>query len=129
MLDLDDFKQINDTRGHQQGDQVLRDVAALLREYSREIDAPARYGGEELALILPQTDLEGAYQLAERLREGIETHQITMLDGHAPLRVTASIGVAAFPDSANDAADLVAMADAALYNAKRAGKNKTVRAQ
>ena len=129
MLDLDDFKQINDTRGHQQGDQVLRDIAALLREYSREIDAPARYGGEELALILPQTDLEGAYQLAERLREGIEAHEMTMLDGKGALRVTASIGVAAFPDSANDAADLVAVADAALYNAKRAGKNKTVRAQ
>ena len=129
MLDLDDFKQINDTRGHQQGDQVLRDVAGLLREYSREIDAPARYGGEELALILPQTDLEGAYQLAERLREGIETHEMTMLDGQGALRVTASIGVAAFPDSAEDAAHLVAVADAALYNAKRAGKNKTVRAQ
>jgi diguanylate cyclase (GGDEF)-like protein len=108
---------------------VLREIAKLLRQYSREIDAPARYGGEELALVLPQTDLEGAYQLAERLREGIERHQIPLLDGGGTMSVTASIGVAAFPDSATDPKRLLAIADAALYDAKRAGKNKTVRAQ
>jgi diguanylate cyclase (GGDEF)-like protein len=129
LLDLDDFKKINDTRGHQQGDVVLREIAKLLRQYSREIDAPARYGGEELALVLPQTDLEGAYQLAERLREGIEQHEIPLLDGGGTMHVTASIGVAAFPDSATDPKRLLAIADAALYDAKRAGKNKTVRAQ
>lgn len=128
MLDLDDFKLINDTRGHPQGDQVLRDVASLLREYSREIDAPARYGGEELALILPQTDIDGAYQLAERLREGIEAHAIPLVDGGGTMHVTASIGVSAFPDTAGDATELVNAADKALYDAKRAGKNQTVRA-
>ena len=128
MLDLDNFKRINDTRGHQQGDQVLRDVAGLLREFSREIDAPARYGGEELALVLPQTDLEGAFQLAERLREGIETHDVRLIAGDGTMKITASLGVAAFPDSADDPSGLVAAADAALYDAKRAGKNKTMRA-
>ena len=70
MLDIDDFKPVNDTYGHQQGDLVLREVARVLRETSREIDEPARYGGEELAVVLPGTDLEGAYNLAERVRAG-----------------------------------------------------------
>ena len=69
LLDLDDFKRVNDTYGHQQGDLVLREVARVLRETSREIDEPARYGGEELAVVLPGTDLEGAFNLAERVRE------------------------------------------------------------
>jgi GGDEF domain-containing protein len=70
MLDIDNFKSVNDTYGHQTGDRVLAAVAAVLREQSREIDEPARYGGEELAVVLPGTDLEGAYNLAERVREG-----------------------------------------------------------
>ena len=72
LLDIDDFKAVNDTYGHQQGDLVLREVAKILRASSREIDEPARYGGEELAVILPGTDLPGAFELAERVREGIE---------------------------------------------------------
>ena len=69
MLDIDNFKQVNDTYGHLQGDMVLREVARVLRQSSREIDEPARYGGEEMAVALPQTDLEGAYQFAERVRQ------------------------------------------------------------
>ncbi|MGI8802939.1 MAG: diguanylate cyclase [Solirubrobacteraceae bacterium] len=129
MLDLDDFKSVNDTYGHQQGDQVLRSVAALMRTYSREIDAPARYGGEELAIVLPQTDLEGAHRLAERLRTGIDQLEIPMVSGSGTMRVTASLGVAALPDSAQDPERLIAAADAALYEAKRMGKNRTVRAR
>jgi len=129
LLDLDDFKGVNDTFGHQQGDLVLREVARVLRETSREIDEPARYGGEELAVVLPGTDLEGAYNLAERVRAGIEELSLPLLDGDGALRVTASFGVATLPGSADDMRGLVAAADEALYRAKRAGKNRTVRAE
>ena len=129
LLDLDDFKTVNDTYGHQQGDLVLREVARVLRETSREIDEPARYGGEELAVVLPGTDLEGAYNLAERVRAGIEALSLPLLDGDGTVRVTASFGVAALPGSADDMRGLVAAADEALYRAKRAGKNRTVRAE
>ena len=81
MLDIDHFKSVNDTYGHQQGDVVLREVARVLRESSREIDEPARYGGEELAVALPQTDLDGAYLFAERVRTALEALRIARLDG------------------------------------------------
>jgi diguanylate cyclase (GGDEF)-like protein len=129
MLDIDDFKAVNDTYGHQTGDVVLREVGRILRASSREIDEPARYGGEELAVVLPGTDLEGAFNLAERVRLGIEALELPVftLDG-SRLHVTASFGAATLPLSARDARGLVAAADAALYEAKRAGKNQTVRA-
>jgi len=129
MLDLDHFKQVNDTYGHQQGDRVLREVARVVRENSREIDDPARYGGEELAVALPQTDLDGAFQLAERMRHAIEGIEVPVIGNGGRLKVTASFGVAALPVSATDKGGLIAAADAALYAAKRAGKNTTVRAQ
>jgi diguanylate cyclase (GGDEF)-like protein len=131
MLDLDNFKQVNDTYGHQQGDVVLRDVAHVLKESSRAIDLPARYGGEELAVVLPGTDLEGAYDLAERVREGIEALEFPLEDENGErrtIKITASLGAAALGDGIEDMRELVAAADAALYRAKRAGKNQTVRA-
>jgi len=123
-LDIDDFKRVNDTFGHPQGDEVLRQVAGVLHDLSREIDEPARSGGEEMAVVVSQTSLEGAAHLAERMREGIEGLQIPRLDGEGEIRVTASFGVAAVPGSAHDEASLIAAADAALYRAKRAGKNR-----
>lgn len=129
MLDLDDFKGVNDSFGHQQGDAVLRAVAEVMRAHSREIDTAARYGGEELAIVLPQTDIAGAFQLAERLREAIAGTQIDRVEGADVMGVTASIGVASIPASAADADRLIAAADAALYEAKRTGKNKTIRAR
>ena len=128
LLDLDEFKSINDTYGHPQGDVVLREVARVLREGSREIDHTARYGGEELAVILPGTDLEGAYNRAERIREQVEQLRIPGLDGRGTLGVTTSCGVASAPPTAVDARKLVAAADKALYKAKRNGKNRTERA-
>jgi diguanylate cyclase (GGDEF)-like protein len=129
LLDIDDFKQVNDTYGHQQGDVVLREVGRVLRESCREIDEPARYGGEELAVVLPGTDLHGAYLLAERVRQGVESLKLPLMVAEGDIQVTASLGVAALPESADDQDGLVAAADAAMYDAKRAGKNRAMRAQ
>lgn len=126
MVDIDNFKAVNDTYGHQQGDVVLRTVAHVLADSSREVDYPARYGGEELAVILPHTDLEGAYAIAERIRTAIEAVRVPRIDQRGRLAITASLGVAASSDGDKDA--LIAEADAALYQAKRQGKNRTVSA-
>jgi diguanylate cyclase (GGDEF)-like protein len=125
MLDIDNFKSVNDTYGHQQGDVVLRRVARVLADSSREVDHLARYGGEELAVILPHTDLEGAYTIAERIRIAVESLRIPRIDDLGSLRITASVGVAASSEGDKDA--LIAEADTALYQAKRQGKNRTVR--
>ncbi len=126
MLDIDNFKRVNDTYGHPQGDLVLREVAQVLREATREIDEPARYGGEEMIVALPQTDLDGAEVIAERVRTAVEALELRRLDGEGTLRVTVSCGVVASATAGKEA--LIAAADEALYRAKRAGKNRTVRA-
>ena len=128
MIDIDDFKAVNDTFGHQQGDRVLREVARVVRDSSREIDSPARYGGEELAVILPGAEVDGAFRLAERVRAAIEALVLELPDGTGSVHVTASFGVAALPEIASDAPALIAAADAALYVAKRSGRNRTIRA-
>ena len=124
MLDLDDFKQVNDTYGHLQGDEVLRTLGRILDSESRGVDEPARYGGEEFVIALPETDLEGAVELAERVRTRLESQEIARLDGGGVIRVTASVGAASIPRSAHDLRDLIAAADAALYRAKAGGKNR-----
>jgi diguanylate cyclase (GGDEF)-like protein len=130
MLDIDDFKKVNDSYGHQVGDLVLKEVARILQDLSREVDEPARYGGEELAVVLPGTDLEGAYNLAERVRVGIEGLRLPVIDDSgSPLSLTASFGAATVPGSGVDSRALVEAADAALYEAKRSGKNRTIRAR
>jgi diguanylate cyclase (GGDEF)-like protein len=122
LLDIDDFKLINDSRGHLAGDAVLHSVAATLAEVIREIDLAARYGGEEFAVLLPQTGPEGAANLAERLRSEIAARSIRF--GTEEIAgVTASFGVAAGPVNEQTQIDLIASADAALYQAKREGKN------
>ena len=126
MIDIDDFKQVNDRYGHIAGDTVLREVAAAIRESAREIDLAARYGGEELALILPGADLEGAACVGERVRTAIETRKLPIRgEGGQPVFVTVSIGVAALGHGPEEASALVAAADEALYRAKRSGKNRT----
>jgi diguanylate cyclase (GGDEF)-like protein len=125
MLDIDSFKAVNDTYGHPQGDEVLRRVAGALRACSRDVDEPARYGGEEMAVILPQTDLEGAFRAAERVRDAVAALEVPRLDGEGILQITTSLGVAATTRASRQ--DLIAAADRALYEAKHAGKNRTVR--
>jgi diguanylate cyclase (GGDEF)-like protein len=128
ILDIDDFKQVNDTYGHLQGDEVLRMVGRVLKAESRGVDEPARYGGEEFAVALPETGLTGAVELAERIRARIASERVASVDGASPLHVTASVGAASMPVSADGARALIAAADAALYEAKRAGKNRVAAA-
>jgi diguanylate cyclase (GGDEF)-like protein len=118
-LDLDHFKLINDTHGHERGDDVLAAVGALLRDLLRTGDFAARSGGEEFVVVLPDTDRDGAVLVAERIRNGIEA-----VRGGVDLHVSASFGVAACPEDAGDAAGLVRLADRALYAAKRNGRNR-----
>ena len=125
MMDLDDFKKINDTYGHRTGDRVLKEVANIIKKLVRKADIVARYGGEEFAIILPQTNLKGAEEDAERIRAAILNHTYT---GLIKENTTISLGVASYP-SANaiiNSGDLVNLADTALYEAKRAGKNRVV---
>jgi diguanylate cyclase (GGDEF)-like protein len=127
MLDIDDFKALNDTYGHQQGGTVLQKVASVVRENSRDAHSPARYGGDQLSPILPRTDLEGAHAIAERVRAAVEELRVPRTHGAGVLPVTASVGVTAFTAGHQDA--LIAEADTALYEAKRRGKNCTVSAE
>lgn len=121
MIDLDHFKRVNDTYGHPAGDAVLKEVAGILSMRKRAVDSAFRYGGEELALLLPRTELDGAAELAERLREAVELKRIEWQGSVIPL--TISCGVAEYPLSANTAEGLLAAADEALYAAKAAGRN------
>lgn len=123
MIDLDHFKNINDTHGHPFGDQVLRAVGEVVRASTRERDLPARYGGEEMAVILAKGDVHAAKHFGERLRRSIEALQLGD-PTTGPVPVTASIGVASLPADGDSAGDLVRAADEALYRAKRGGRNR-----
>jgi diguanylate cyclase (GGDEF)-like protein len=122
MMDLDHFKSVNDTRGHQMGSHVLSEVGALIREAIRSIDVSARYGGEEFTSYLAETPTEGGVLAAERIRRAIEAHTFVLDD--VSVRITISIGVATAPEHGTSIKALVAAADRALYEAKETGRNK-----
>jgi diguanylate cyclase (GGDEF)-like protein len=121
LFDLDDFKKLNDHRGHVEGDRILMKTAALIKDSLREIDVPARYGGEEFAVILPETAGTGAYVVAERVRVHVEEH-FRRRKGVAG--VTLSGGIATYPNDATNPEDLIGRADEGLYRSKAAGKNR-----
>jgi len=123
MLDLDHFKQVNDNYGHQIGDIVLQQVAQRLRRILRRTDFLARYGGEEFIVLAPQTPADRALILAERLRQVIAESPIPVAD-NLQIHITISIGVAVFPNHAQNESELVRAADAALYKAKQMGRNR-----
>lgn len=127
LLDIDHFKNVNDTWGHLTGDIILREVGAIFAETARSCDVPCRYGGEELAIVLPEGDIEGTYQLAERIRQAIEIKEFKTENGES-LKITASLGVACFMPGMNKIEDLISIVDQALYVAKEGGRNQVVRA-
>jgi diguanylate cyclase (GGDEF)-like protein len=126
LLDVDHFKKYNDTNGHQAGDLVLKKVASVLRNETRVCDMECRYGGEEFALILPETNKTQALMIAEKLRRQIEETEFPHQNRQPSGNLTASLGVATFPDDAVNSKDLIDTADAGLYKAKEQGRNGVV---
>ena len=125
LLDVDHFKGVNDTYGHQKGDEILVAFASLLKKFCRANDTAARYGGEEFLMILPQSNAQGAFKIAERVRE--EMMKLNFTGNESNFSVTTSSGVVELDrDFIKNTDQLVAMADQALYEAKNSGRNKTV---
>ncbi len=125
MMDLDRFKNINDTYGHPTGDVILYETARIIKETAREIDMPGRYGGEEFIAILPGTEEDAASHFAERVRQAVESH--VFRDGATEIRMTVSCGVASFPGDGIDSPEsLLKAADEALYQAKHGGRNQVI---
>ena len=125
MVDMDDFKIYNDALGHQAGDKVLKDLARLLKDQSRKMDFVCRYGGEEFAVILPQTDKKEAFLIAERLRQGVQNHPFAHAEILPAKKLTVSLGVATFPENGSLPHELITYSDQMLYEAKHKGKNNT----
>lgn len=123
MIDIDNFKNINDTYGHIIGDMVLNEVAGTIKKSIRKVDIPIRYGGEEFLIIAPHTDSKGAYRIAERIRKNIQNNTIRI--GEFTINITVSLGVTQL-DPKRKFEDTIKIADKALYIAKKEGKNKTV---
>ncbi len=122
MMDIDNFKHVNDTYGHLVGDMVLKEIAATIQKTVRHVDIPARYGGEEFTIILPETPAINGVTIAERLRKRISEIEVRV-DENTVVRPTVSIGLAEYPNAADDINDLIDWADKALYVSKENGKN------
>ncbi len=129
MLDLDHFKNFNDTHGHTAGDEALRGLASIMRSSFRQSDVVARYGGEEFVVILPETEIAVAVDKAERLRQAVENTAIGIHKGNATGHLTISAGLACFPQDGRTVGDLLDAADGRLFQAKRSGRNRVVRGE
>jgi diguanylate cyclase (GGDEF)-like protein len=127
FIDLDGFKAVNDTHGHLSGSRALVEAAAVIRSSARETDVVSRFGGDEFALVLPDTGSEGAFAVGERIRDRIAAHRFLAADG-LDVRLTASVGVATLPDVAASVEELMHAADKAMYQVKETGKNGIVAA-
>jgi diguanylate cyclase (GGDEF)-like protein/putative nucleotidyltransferase with HDIG domain len=126
MADLDLLRDINNTYGHLAGDAVLKGIAETFRMHLRHYDIPARFGGEEFAILLPETGPEQAFEIAERIRQAVGRRTFDVETSSEPIRATVSIGVAAFPRDAADANELIHQADLAVYRAKLQGRNRVL---
>ena len=126
LLDIDYFKVINDTHGHDAGDEVLREFATRIRKSIRGIDLACRYGGEEFVIVMPETDMAVAAIVAERLRRRIASESFTIQQGAGAIEATISIGLATLDTADDTAATILKRADQALYRAKRDGRNRVV---
>jgi diguanylate cyclase (GGDEF)-like protein len=122
FIDLDGFKAVNDAHGHLLGSRALVEAAAAIRGSARETDVVSRFGGDEFAVVLPDTGAEGALSVGERVRDRIATHRFLRSEG-LNLHLTASVGIATLPDAAASAEELMQVADAAMYQVKDRGKN------
>ncbi len=124
MIDVDDFKVLNDTFGHAKGDSLLNEVGRILRNQIRDIDLAARYGGDEFVIVLPYSDLEGALAAAHRIQQAIEVHDFSNVIPQEKCSLSLSMGISAYPSKADSLDDLLRSADEMLYLAKEKGKNK-----
>jgi len=126
MIDIDDFKCCNDTYGHLAGDTAMVQIAGLIKKQTRASDVATRYGGEEFMVILPETTIDEASAVAERIRESIAQHQFLTEEGEPMASLSVTIGISSLPDHASTKKDLIRTADIALYKGKTTGKNKVV---
>ena len=124
MADMDYFKQVNDTYGHEAGDTVLKQLAVILRENTRASDLIIRYGGEEFLIVLRDTEADPAVATAEKIREAVEKHKIQLAG--VVIQKTISVGVAVYPNDSSTFWQVVKYADVALYKAKEAGRNRVL---
>lgn len=123
FLDMDYFKLVNDRYGHLMGSRVLIEVAQILIQNLRDVDIIARYGGDEFVVVLPETSLDVTYRIAQRLKQSLREHTFLEAEGH-PIKLTASYGIASYPDHARNKKDLIRLADQAMYRAKYSGRDQ-----
>lgn len=126
FIDVDHFKHYNDTHGHLAGDEVLRSLGKILKEANRSTSVCARYGGEEFVVLIPESNRDGGFIVAERLRSRVEKHPFPGREAQPLGQVTVSLGLSCYPDDGTDTRQLVAIADQRLYEAKQAGRNRVV---
>ncbi|MBH0229679.1 GGDEF domain-containing protein [Halobacillus yeomjeoni] len=128
VIDIDYFKRINDTYGHPEGDEILKQVGKILLEKSRESDFVSRNGGEEFTVLMPKCSEEEAKKVSERIRKSIQQHSFDIHNGHTKINLTVSIGISTYPGTVGDTRDLYRKADQALYIAKNEGRNRVASA-